>query len=61
MRRKADANAETYVRKGHTPWLRALKRIPIGTEILKNYGADYFSGDGIHTYSTRYRSKSGGM
>ena len=53
-RRKADSNAETYVREGRMPWLRAHKRIRAGDEILNHYGPEYFAGDTIHTSVTRY-------
>lgn len=52
--RKADSNAEAYLRTARTPWLRALKRIDEGDEIIIHYGRQYFAED-IHTSVTRYR------
>lgn len=53
MRLKSESNAETFVRRTRVPWLRALKHIPEGTEILNHYGNEYFSHPNIHTSTTR--------
>lgn len=62
MAYKKDSNAETFVSTDRVPWLRAIKRIPAGQEILNHYHSDYFRGD-IHPSSTRYvrkRSRTSG-
>ena len=54
MARRADCNAETFVRRDRTPWLRAFKPIPEGTEIFNHYGPEYFAEGTVNTSSTRY-------
>ncbi len=54
MRRRTDSNAETYVRAHRVPWLRALRRIRAGEEILNHYGQEYFDESHVHTSTTTY-------
>ena len=57
--RKRDANAKTQTRvPGRTPWLRALRRIRAGEEILNHYGPEYFAGDIASTTTYVRRRKS---
>lgn len=54
MPRKRQSNVETFVRRDRTPWLRALRRIPRGAELINHYADEYFSHPDIHTSRTRY-------
>ena len=54
MRWKRDCNAELFATKGKVLWLRAIRAIRTGDEILNHYQSDYFADDDLHTTITQY-------